>query len=104
MENPIVKMTVEVVELVEQIKDAKEDGKIKLLEWIPLIKESADVIKASLDIEANDFDELNESDIQTLASLVMDSIDKDVAFVREDVVNVLRIAQNVSQMIARDRE
>ena len=104
MENPIVKMTTEVVELVEQFKEAREDGKIKVLEWLPLIKESVDVIKATSEIEANDFNELNENDVQALATLVMDSIDRDVKFVREDVVNVLRIAQNVSEVILRDRE
>lgn len=103
MENPIVKMAEEVVELVHQFKEAREDGKIKVFEWVPLIKESVDVIKATTEIEANDFDELNENDIQTLSTILFDSIDRDVKFVREDLVNALRIAQNVSEMILRQR-
>jgi hypothetical protein len=103
MENPIVTMTTEVVELIEQFKEAREDGKIKVLEWLPLIKESVDVIKATSEIEANDFNELTEGDIQVLATVLFDSIDREVKFVREDLVNVLRIAQNTSEIILRQR-
>lgn len=103
MENPIVKMTDEFIDLVDAFKEAKEDGKIKVLEWLPLIKESVDVIKATTEIEANDFNELTESEIQTLATLLFDSIDRDVKFVREDLVNIIRVAQNVSELILRER-
>jgi hypothetical protein len=103
MENPIVKMTAETIDLIEQFKEAKEDGRIKVLEWLPLIKESVDVIKATSEIEANDFNELTESDIQTLATVLFDSIEREVKFVREDLVNVLRIAQNLSEVALRQR-
>jgi hypothetical protein len=103
MENPIVKMTAETIDLIEQFKEAKEDGRIKVLEWLPLIKESVDVIKATSEIEANDFNELTESDIQTLATVLFDSIEREVKFVREDLVNMLEIARSGAQMIARVR-
>ena len=100
----LVHFVSESFELIEAIKDAKEDGKIRLFEWVKLINESGDVFKAVKDLQGVDMADVSENDIQAISRMIMDSIDKEVRFNVKDVANVLRIAKNTYQIISRERD
>ena len=103
MENPIVRLVEQGVELAQELKKATEDGKIGLFEWVGLVREASDVVKASLDVKANDITELTDLEIESMTDEVMNSIDREVKFMRDDVVDVLKLAQTTYRLISRER-
>ena len=100
---PLIDFVQESFELVQSIKDAAEDKKLKLIEGWRIFQEAKDVFDSIKSLQGVEVSKLNENDIQQLSTVVMDSIDKEVQFLREDVASVLRIAQNITEMITRTR-
>jgi len=87
-------------ELIEQIKEAKsDDGKIKRFEWVGVIREISDVVNAVKDIRGVDITDTKDSDLMNLSNLVMDCIEKEVKFTRNDVYEMLVIARSITKMV-----
>ena len=104
MENSVLVMTEQVVELAETFNEARDDGKIRLLEWVKLVRETSDVIKAAKEVKANDITELTESEIDIMASLVMSVVERETRVLEEDVADVLRMAQIGYRIAMRHRK
>ena len=98
---PIVNLVETSLGLKDAFVEAKEDGKIRPWEWFKLVREASDIVKAVRKVEADDIVNINNIEIDVLSYLVMDSINKDVKFTREDVVSVLKIAREFAKMIDR---
>jgi len=92
-------------ELIHEIKESKnDDGKIRLFEWIGIVKESTDVLNAVRDLKGIDLSDATDSDIANLANLIMDSIQREVKFTRNDVIDLLNIAKSVVSITTRKRK
>jgi hypothetical protein len=90
-------------DLVSAWKKAKEDDKVTFLESIGMIKEVIEFISAVKQVKSVNMINATDEDIQDLSMIFMKTIEREVKFVREDLVNMLEIARSGAQMIARVR-
>ena len=98
---PIVNLVEQSLELKDVFVEARENKKISPWEWLKLVREASDIVKAVRKVEADDIVNINDIEIDVLSYLVMNSINKEVKFTREDVVSVLKIAREFAKMIDR---
>ena len=61
---PLIDFVEESFELIQALKDAKEDGKIRLFEWVGIVRESSDVFNAIKELKDIDISQATETDIQ----------------------------------------
>jgi|6_EtaG_2_1085325.scaffolds.fasta_scaffold10766_6 hypothetical protein len=91
-------------EAIQEIKKAKsDDGKIKRFEWVGVIRELKDVVKAVKDLKGVNFADTNDSDLMNLSNLIMDCIEKEVKFDRNDVYELLNIARSIVKLTSDNK-
>jgi hypothetical protein len=100
---PVINAITKVFEFVESFKEAKEDGEVNLREKVTLTIEAFGVLGSFWKIKGIEVSKATELDIQELSTLIMDFKPKKANFLHDDVVNILRAAKNVVEVIERKR-
>ena len=100
---PVANAADKFFDLVTAWKKAKEDDKVTFIESIRMIKEVIEFISAVKQVKSVDMLNATDQDIQDLSLIFMNAIDREVKFVREDLVNMLEIARSSAQIIVRVR-
>ena len=102
--NSIINFTEELVQLGDVYKEAKEDGRISIWERFKIFNELSDVIQEAKELKADHLSNITEREVDTLSTIIMNSIDREVKFKRWQLVKVIKIAQLMAQLFVDNED
>ena len=100
---PLINSITKIFEFTESYKKAKSDGTVNFGEKVGLTIEAFGILGSFWKIKGINVLEATELDIQELATVIMEFKPKKVNFVHDDVVNILKAAKNIWEVIDRVR-
>lgn len=89
----LVKFVTEGAELFQAFKDATEDGKIRLFEWINIARESGDVFEALKAFKGFQIESITSEEIEEVTDVIFDQMDGELKFTKEQCIYILTTAK-----------
>lgn len=88
----------ELIELINLIKESREDNHLRIAELIQLTKKISVVMKAAKQLQGIKFHELTPADIEHLVAFVMVNVKREVRFTQKDAIHALSAAVHIANI------
>ena len=89
----LVNFVTEGAELFQAFKDATEDGRIRLFEWINIARESGDVFEALKAFKGFQIESISSEEIEEITDIIFDQMEIEPKFTQEQCIYILTTAK-----------